>query len=37
MVSAMGMTRGGSGDAIAPGMAFGFPAGRHAASASRHA
>ena len=34
MASAMGMTYGGPGGTIAPGMVFGFLAGRHAASVS---
>lgn len=31
MASPMGMTYGGAGGTIAPGMVFGFVAGRHAA------
>ncbi|SEH15299.1 FAD binding domain-containing protein [Sphingopyxis sp. YR583] len=34
MASAMGMTYGGPGGTIAPGMVFGFLAGRHAATVS---
>ncbi|MBN8844414.1 MAG: FAD-binding protein [Sphingomonadales bacterium] len=34
MASAMGMTYGGPGGTIAPGMVFGFLAGRHAATAT---
>lgn len=34
MASAMGMTYGGGGGTLAPGMVFGFLAGRHAANAS---
>lgn len=34
MASAMGMTYGGPGGTIAPGMVFGFVAGRHAAGQS---
>ncbi len=34
MASAMGMTYGGPGGTIAPGMVFGFLAGRHAARVS---
>ncbi|WP_428683167.1 FAD-dependent oxidoreductase [Sphingopyxis sp.] len=34
MASAMGMTYGGPGGTIAPGMVFGFLAGRHAATPS---
>ncbi|MDO9362570.1 MAG: FAD-dependent oxidoreductase [Sphingopyxis sp.] len=37
MASAMGMTYGGPGGTIAPGMVFGYLAGRHAASASERA
>ena len=32
MASAMGMTYGGAGGTLGPGMVFGFAAGRHAAS-----
>jgi hypothetical protein len=32
MASAMGMTYGGGGGTLAPGMVFGFLAGRHAAT-----
>jgi len=31
MASAMGMTYGGAGGTLGPGMVFGFAAGRHAA------
>jgi 3-oxosteroid 1-dehydrogenase len=40
MASAMGMTYGGAGGTLGPGMVFGFAAGRHAAgrhAAGRHA
>jgi hypothetical protein len=32
MASAMGMTYGGAGGTLGPGMVFGFAAGRHAAA-----
>jgi len=35
MASVMGMTYGGAGGTIAPGMVFGYLAGRHAAQAAR--
>jgi hypothetical protein len=35
MASAMGMTYGGGGGTLAPGMVFGFLAGRHASAESR--
>jgi hypothetical protein len=35
MGSPMGMTYGGAGGTIAPGMVFGFLAGRHAAARVR--
>jgi hypothetical protein len=34
MSSAMGMTYGGGGGTLGPGMVFGFLAGRHAAAAT---
>jgi 3-oxosteroid 1-dehydrogenase len=34
MASAMGMTYGGGGGTLAPGMVFGFLAGKHAAAAA---
>ena len=37
MASAMGMTYGGPGGTIGPGMVFGFLAGRHAAGATERA
>ena len=36
MASAMGMTYGGAGGTLGPGMVFGFAAGRHAASTREH-
>lgn len=36
MASAMGMTYGGAGGTIAPGMVFGYRAGRHAAQVRRN-
>jgi 3-oxosteroid 1-dehydrogenase len=35
MASVMGMTYGGAGGTIAPGMVFGYLSGRHAAQAAR--
>ena len=35
MASVMGMTYGGAGGTLGPGLAFGYAAGRHAASAAR--
>jgi 3-oxosteroid 1-dehydrogenase len=35
MASVMGMTYGGAGGTIAPGMVFGYLSGRHAARRSR--
>ena len=37
MASAMGMTYGGAGGTLGPGMVFGFLAGRHAADSLQRA
>ena len=35
MASVMGMTYGGAGGTLGPGVAFGYAAGRHAARAAQ--